>query len=65
MRIRKHILNIVGLGILILGIMSFSKNKQESLNIETFTFSSNGEDFKGKIYLPNAYENKKTFLLFF
>ena len=28
----------------------------DSLTIETFTFSSNGEDIEGKIYLPDAYE---------
>jgi len=28
----------------------------DSLTIETFTFSSNGEDIKGKIYLPDTYE---------
>lgn len=28
----------------------------DSLTIETFTFSSNSEDIKGKIYLPDTYE---------
>ena len=49
--------------ILIFGVLSFSSvsdNKTTSVSrIETFTFSSNGINTKGKIYLPDSYATNK------
>jgi predicted alpha/beta superfamily hydrolase len=58
----------IGITILILGIVSFSsagnvkidssKNTTSS-RIETFTFSTNGTNSKGKIFIPASYETNK------
>lgn len=56
--------------ILVLGIFTFSfstisVDKKDSVvasfsyRTETFTFSSNGKDYKGKIYLPDSYNSNK------
>jgi len=57
---------ITGALILVLGIITISfspidrpiENSSTS-RVETFTFSSNGTDFKGKIHLPDSYESNK------
>ena len=58
----KVIFNI-GFLILLLGVLSFSSvndDKTASTSIiETFTFSSNGINTKGKIYLPESYATNK------
>jgi hypothetical protein len=52
--------------ILIFGVLSFSSinnEKTASLSrIETFTFSSNGTNTKGKIYLPDSFATNKDLL---
>ncbi len=49
--------------ILVFGVLSFSSVSDveidHSSRIETFTFSSNGTNTHGKIYLPDSYETNK------
>lgn len=53
----------IGIVILIFGVLSFSSINDEkttsSSRIETFTFSSNGTNTKGKIYLPDIFATNK------
>lgn len=53
----------IGIVLLILGVLSFSSINDEkttsSSRIETFTFSSNGINTKGEIYLPDSFETNK------
>ena len=53
----------IGFLILIFGVLSFSSvcdvKTDPSSRIETFTFSSNGTNTKGKIYLPDSYATNK------
>ena len=53
----------IGAVILIFTVLSFSSINIEktasSSRIETFTFSSNGTNSKGKIYLPDSYATNK------
>ena len=53
----------IGFLILIFGVLSFSSVRDDKTNsvsrIETFTFSSNGINTKGKIYLPDSYATNK------
>ena len=53
----------IGLALLIFGTVSFSivndKKKGSSSRIETFTFSTNGINTKGKIFLPDSYSTNK------
>ncbi len=52
-----------GVLVLIFGVLSFSKvsdvKNESSPRIETFTFSSNGSTYKGKVFLPTIYETNK------
>jgi len=59
---------IIGFVIIIPGVVSFSSiddvNKYPNettttSKVETFTFSSNGKNFNGKIFLPSSYETIK------
>lgn len=65
---RKRIKYTIGLILLLFGFVSFSGyntdligqiTQPESSKIEFFTFSSNGTNIKGKIYLPASYETNK------
>ncbi len=53
----------IGILILIFGVLSFSSERDDETasisRIETFTFSSNGTNTKGKIYLPDSYATNK------
>ena len=53
----------IGFLILIFGVLSFSSVRDDKTasvsRIETFTFSSNGINIKGKIYLPDSYATNK------
>ncbi|TXG39299.1 hypothetical protein [Seonamhaeicola maritimus] len=53
---RQKLLLVIGFSITVLAILSFSKSNQEDNTIETFSFSSNGENIKAKIYLPDTYK---------
>ena len=65
---RKKIKFTIGIIILLFGFVSFSvynadltvpETEPNSSKIEYFTFSSNGTNTKGKIYLPDSYETNK------
>ena len=53
----------IGVLILTFGVLSFSSGRDDKTGstsrIETFTFSSNGTNTKGKIYLPDSYATNK------
>jgi predicted alpha/beta superfamily hydrolase len=53
----------IGVLILTFGVLSFSSGRDDKTgstsSIETFTFSSNGTNTKGKIYLPESYATNK------
>lgn len=60
--------NTIGLILLLFGFVSFSGynanliekiTQPNSSKIESFTFSSNGTNIKGKIYLPASFETNK------
>lgn len=65
---RKKIIFTIGIIILLFGFVSFSvynvdltepDTLSNSSKIEVFTFSSNGTNKKGKIYLPDSYATNK------